>query len=101
MSDWVGLAVIVGIVAVAIFALSRAGRPGAPISEAEFERRARESPSLMSAGFIGLQKILDPAAEKAIEAQEDLRQGRYSGEQESGDGGDKARKEERTSDRGD
>jgi hypothetical protein len=33
----------------------------------------------------GLQKFLDPAAQKAAEVQEDLRQGRYNKEQESGD----------------
>ncbi len=33
----------------------------------------------------GLQKILDPAAGKAMEVQEDLKQGYYNGEQESGD----------------
>ena len=44
-----------------------------------------EAPGLLSAGLVGLQKALDPATEKAVEAQEDLRQGRYDGEQESGD----------------
>ena len=33
-----------------------------------------------------VQKILDPAAGKAMEVQEDLKQGYYNGEQESGDG---------------
>jgi hypothetical protein len=40
---------------------------------------------LLGAGLISLQKALDPAAEKAAEVQEDFRQGRYDGEQESGD----------------
>ena len=34
----------------------------------------------------GLQKILDPAAGKAMEVQEDFKQGYYNGEQESGEG---------------
>ena len=51
----------------------------------EYERRAHEAPGLLSAGLVGLQKALDPATEKAVEAQEDLRQGRYDGEQGSGD----------------
>jgi len=40
---------------------------------------------LLGAGLVGLQKALDPAMEKAVEVQEDFREGRYDGEQESGD----------------
>ena len=55
------------------------------VSTEEFERRAQEGPGLLGAGLVGIQKALDPAMEKAVEVQEDLRQGRYDGEQESGD----------------
>ena len=34
---------------------------------------------------MGIQKALDPAMEKAVEVQEDLKQGRYDGEQGSGE----------------
>jgi hypothetical protein len=37
---------------------------------------------------MGLQKILDPGAEKAAIVQEDFRQGYLDGEQESGEGKD-------------
>jgi hypothetical protein len=40
---------------------------------------------MLSAGISGLQKMLDPAAGKAMEVQEDFKQGYYDGEQESGD----------------
>ncbi len=55
------------------------------VTPEEFEERARESPSWLSAGLSGLQKMLDPAAGKAAEVQEDFKQGYYDGEQESGD----------------
>jgi hypothetical protein len=84
MSDWIGIAVIVFIVLCGLFGLSRLSKPYG-VSVEEFEKRAQEGPSLMSAGLSGLQKFLDPAEQKAAEVQEDLRQGRYDKKQESGD----------------
>jgi hypothetical protein len=84
MSDWIGLGIIVGLVLVAVFGLMHLSKPY-EVSNEEFEKRAHEAPSLMSAGMTGLQKILDPAAGKAMEVQEDFKQGYYDGEQESGD----------------
>ena len=93
MNDWIGLGVIAFLVLCGLFALSRLGKPY-DITVEEFERRAHEGPGLISAGLVGLQKALDPAMEKAVEAQEDLKQGRYDGEQGSGEppeaGGDGA-----------
>ena len=51
----------------------------------KIEKRAQEGPGLLGAGLVGLQKALDPAMEKAVEVQEDLKQGRYDSEDESGD----------------
>ena len=84
MSDWIGAAVIVLIVVCGLFGLSRLGKPY-DVTVEEYERRAQEGPGLLGAGLVGLQKALDPAMEKAAEVQEDFRQGRYDGEQESGD----------------
>ena len=84
MNDLIGIAVIVFIVACGLFGLSRLSKPY-DVSVEEFEKRAQEGPSLISAGLTGLQKFLDPAAEKAIEVQEDLRQGRYNKKDDSGD----------------
>jgi hypothetical protein len=84
MSNWIGLAIIVFIVLCALLLISHLSKPY-DVTVEEYEKRAHEAPSLMSAAFIGLQKILDPATEKAVEAQEDLRQGRYDGEQGSGE----------------
>jgi hypothetical protein len=84
MGDWIGLGVIVFLVVCGLLGLSHLGKPY-DVTIEEYERRAHEAPGLLSAGLVGLQKALDPAMEKAVEAQEDLRQGRYDGEQESGD----------------
>src|SRR5262245_18650786 len=84
MSDLIGIAVIVFVVLCGLVGLSRLSKPH-DVSVEEFEKRAQEGPSLMSAGLSGLQKFLDPAAEKAVEVQEDLRQGRYNKKEESGD----------------
>lgn len=84
MSDWIGLAVIVFLVLCGLFGLSRLGRPY-DVSTEEFERRAQEGPGLLGAGLAGLQAALDPSKQKAVEVVEDLKQGRYDGEQESGD----------------
>ncbi|HEX6042949.1 MAG TPA: hypothetical protein VFZ22_00565 [Pyrinomonadaceae bacterium] len=84
MSDWIGLIIIGLLVLAGLFALSRLSKPY-DVSKEEFERRAQEGPGLLGAGVIGIQKFLDPAMEKAVQVQEDLKQGRYDGEQESGD----------------
>lgn len=84
MSDWIGLAIIVFLVVCGLLGLSRLGKPY-DVSVDEFERRAQEGPGLISAGLVGLQKALDPSKERAAEVVEDLKQGRYDGEQGSGD----------------
>lgn len=84
MNDWIGLGVMALPVLAAVFGLLRLSHPY-EVSYEEFEKRAHEAPSLISVGMSGLQKILDPAAGKAMEVQEDLKQGYYNGEQESGD----------------
>jgi hypothetical protein len=84
MSDWIGLGVIAFLVLCGLFALSQLSKPYDVTTE-EFERRAQEGPGLLGAGLVGIQKALDPAMEKAVEVQEDLKQGRYNGEDESGD----------------
>lgn len=88
MKDWIGLAFILLIVLGGLYLLTR---PTKPLTTEEFEKRAAENPGLLSAGALGLQKILDPAAAKAAEVQEDFRQGYLDGEQESGDDKDDAK----------
>jgi hypothetical protein len=87
MSDWIGLAVIGAIALIGVLALWWLSRPYEASVE-EFEKRAAEAPSLLSAGFVGLQKILDPATAKSVVAQEDFKEGRFDSEQAKGDGPD-------------
>ena len=84
MNDLVGLGIIAFVILCGLFGLSRLSKPY-DVSTEEFERRAQEGPGLLGAGLVGIQKALDPAMEKAVEVQEDLKQGRYDGEQGSGD----------------
>ena len=84
MSDWIGLGIIGFLVLCGLFGLSQLSKPYNVTTE-EFERRAQEGPGLLGASLVGLQKALDPSKEKAIEVLEDLKQGRYNGEDESGD----------------
>lgn len=85
MSDWIGLGIIGFIVLLGLIGLWFLSKPY-EVSVEEFEKRAAEAPSLLSAGFVGLQKMLDPAMTKAVEAQEDFKQGRFDIEQAKGDG---------------
>lgn len=85
MSDWLGLGIIAFIILCALFGLYQLTKPY-DITIEEFEKRAHEAPGMMSAAFTGLQKILDPATKKAVEAQEDFKEGRYNSEQAKGDG---------------
>jgi hypothetical protein len=84
MNDWIGLAIIGFVILCGLLGLWGLTRPY-DVSVEEFERRAQEGPGLISAGLVGLQKALDPSKEKAVEVIEDLKLGRYDGEQESGD----------------
>jgi hypothetical protein len=84
MSNWIGLGVLLFLLVCGIAFLAHISKPYEVTLE-EYERRAHEAPGLLSTGFTGLQKILDPATEKAVVAQEDFKEGRFDGEQESGD----------------
>lgn len=84
MSDWIGLAIILFVIVCGIAGLAHLAKPY-DVTNEEFEKRAHEAPGMLSAGMTGLQKILDPAAGKAMEVQEDFKQGYYDGEEESGD----------------
>src|SRR5882762_6588988 len=84
MNDWIGIGFIALLVLAALLGLYRLSKPY-EVTPEEFEKRAQEGPGLISAGMIGLQKMLEPGAKKASEVQEDLRQGRYNKADESGD----------------
>jgi hypothetical protein len=85
MNDWIGLAVIGFVILCAVIAVWWLSKPY-DVTVEEFEKRAHEAPSLLSAGVVGLQKFLDPASAKAVVAQEDFKEGRFDSEQAKGDG---------------
>ena len=84
MNDWIGLGIIAFLILCGLFGLLRLSKPY-DVSVEEFEKRAKEGPGLLGAGLVGIQKALDPAMQKAVVAQEDLKRGRYNKQDESGD----------------
>lgn len=97
MSDWIGLVFILVLLIGGLLSLTHLSKPY-QVTKEEFEKRAGEAPGLLSAGVMGLQKFLDPAAGKAMEVQEDLKQGHYDIKQELGDGPEAGSSRERLSD---
>ncbi len=85
MGDLIGLGLIALLILCGLLGLLHLSKPYDVTTE-EFEKRAHEAPGMLSAGISGLQKMLDPAVGKAMEVQEDFKQGYYNGGQESGDG---------------
>ncbi|OLE55213.1 MAG: hypothetical protein AUG51_04495 [Acidobacteria bacterium 13_1_20CM_3_53_8] len=88
MNDWIGLGIIVLIIFLIIYLVTR---PQKPITQEEYEKRVSEGPGLLGASVMGVQKFLDPAAGKSMEVIQDLKAGHYDGQQESGDDDDKAK----------
>jgi hypothetical protein len=90
MGDWIGLGLIVLVLAGALFGLSHLGKPAKPLSNEEYERRVAESRGFMSASVMAslyaLQKLLNPKAVEAIEVQRDLKAGFYDDEEKKGEG---------------
>ena len=84
MSDWIGIGVIAFVILCVVFGFSHLSKPY-DVSNEEFEKRAQEGPGLLGASLMGLQKALDPSKEKSVEVLQDLKQGRYDGEQGSGE----------------
>src|SRR5678816_2739697 len=84
MNNWIGLGIIAFLALCGLFALSQLSKPY-NVTPEEFEKRAQEGPGLRGASLVGLQKALDPSKEKAVEVLEDLKQGRYDGEQGAGE----------------
>ena len=98
MGDWIGLGFIVLLVIGALFGLSYLGRPRKPLSNEEYEQRVRDARGTMRAGaFAGLnalEKLINPKAAKAIEAQQDLKAGYYNDEEKKGEGDEPGHKKE-------
>ena len=85
VSDWIGIGVIVLLIAGGLLLLNQITKPYDVKDEEEFERRRKQSAGMMVAGLKGLQQMLDPSAKKAVEVQQDLRRGIYDDKEEADD----------------
>jgi hypothetical protein len=84
-SDWIGIGVILLLIAGGLLLLNHITKPYDVKDEEEFERRRKQSAGMMVAGLKGLQQMLDPAAKKAVEVQQDLQRGIYDDKEEADD----------------
>ena len=89
--DWIGLGIIALVILGGLLMLNQITKPYDVKDEEEFQRRRREGGR--ATGLMGLQGILDPAAKKAVEVQQDLRRGIYDDEEEPDDPPEAGRKE--------
>ena len=71
-SDWIGIGLVVLVIAGGLLLLNRITKPYDVKTEEEFQKRRKESAGMMVAGLKGLQQILDPAEKKAAIVQQDL-----------------------------
>ena len=76
MTDWIRLLFFVLFVVGIFVGLKMLSRPEKR-TEADFERNAAESASMLGAGMGALQEILDPTAAKAKEVKMQMKDGRY------------------------
>ena len=90
-SDWIGLGIIALIIIGGLVLLNHITKPYDVKDEEEFQKRRREAGR--ATGLMGLQGILDPAAKKAIEVQQDLRRGIYDDREEPDDPPEAGKKE--------
>ena len=87
MSDWIGLAFLVLLVFGAWLGLRALNKPQ-KLTADEFEKRAAEGKTMLGAGMMELQKIIDPQANKAAAVVQDFKGGKYKKRQDSGDDND-------------
>ncbi len=82
-ADWIGIGIIALVIVGGLLLLNQITKPYNVKDEEEFQRRRREGGR--ATGLMGLQQILDPAAKKSVEVQQDLRRGIYDDEEEPDD----------------
>jgi len=78
--DLIGLAIIAGVIILALVLINQITKRTIFRRKSLNAGERRAGP--VNAGMIGLQKILEPATAKAVEAQQDLREGRFNEEEE-------------------
>lgn len=83
MNDWFGLLFFVVLIAGIYVGLKMLSKP-VKRTEAEFERNAAESASMLGASMNALQELLNPEAVRAKEVQTQLKEGRYGKKKREG-----------------
>jgi hypothetical protein len=76
MSDWIGLAFFVLLLAGAVIGLKVLARPQTRTSD-EFERSAAENPSFTGALLNALHDVTDPGARRAKEVRMQMKDGTF------------------------
>ena len=89
MGDWIGLAFFLLLIIGIFVGLKLLAKPKTR-TEAEFERNAAESASMLGASMNALQELLNPEAAKAKEVQTQLKEGRYNKKKREGKANGKA-----------
>jgi hypothetical protein len=83
MSDWIGVAFFILLIAGAFLGLKALARPQTRTPE-EFERNAAEGTTMLGAGMNALQEMMNPEAAKAREVQMQMKDGRYQKKKREG-----------------
>ena len=92
MSDWIGLAFFVLLIAGIFIGLKMLAKRRVR-TEAEFERSAAENKTMLGASMNALQELMNPEAAKAKEVQTQLKEGRYGRKKREGKANDEAESE--------
>lgn len=92
MQDWLGLLFFVLLIAGIFAGLKILAKPQTR-TEAEFERNAAESVSMLGASMNALQELLNPEEAKAKEVQTQLKEGRYNKKKREGKANGEDKKE--------
>ncbi len=82
-SEWIGIVIIALVIVGVVLLLNHITKPYDVKDEEEFQRR--KELGARTAGVRGLEMILDPAAKKSVEVQQDLRRGIYDDKEEPDD----------------
>ena len=91
VESWIGLVIIALVIIGGLLLLNQITKPYDVKTEEEFQKRKQLG--ARTAGLMGLQQILDPAAKKSVEVQQDLRRGIYDDEEEADDPPEAGQKE--------
>lgn len=83
MADWLGLGFIFVLFIGAIVGLKRLSKMRVSTAD-EFERNAAEGKTMLGAAMSALQELTDPAAPKANQVIEQMKDGRYLTKRQEG-----------------